>query len=164
MSSATVRQSEPLAGKPGLKAGRDQRHRRREQREEGECGGQDVEVAGHAFREVLLRFYGAAGQAERSAVFISSTPAGGKFELDGGDGAVEVDGAAGVAENDGGETEAAGIESGVADAVVVGEAGEEDAVEAAFAEIAGEAGGGGAVVFEEGGVGVDCCGGSLCAG
>ncbi len=89
---------------------------------------------------------------------------GGKFALDGCDGAVEVDGAAGIAEDHGGQTEAAGIEGGVADAVVVGEAGEEDAVEAAFAQISGEAGGGGAVVFKEGGVGVDGRGGNLCAG
>jgi hypothetical protein len=43
----------------------------------------------------------------------------------------------------------------VADAEVVGEAAEEEAGEAALAQVSGEAGGGEVVVFEEGGVGVD---------
>ena len=47
---------------------------------------------------------------------------------------LKIDGAAGVAEDEGGQAEAAGVERGVADAVVVSEAGEEDAVEAALAE------------------------------
>ncbi len=42
-----------------------------------------------------------------------------------------------------------------ADAEVVGDAGEEEASEAAFAKIAGEAGGGLLIVFGEGGVAVD---------
>src|SRR5579863_6070698 len=80
---------------------------------------------------------------------------GGEFTLDGGDGAVEVDGAAGVAQDERFEAETAGVECGVADAVVVGEAGQEDAGEVAFAQVSAEAGGGGAVILEEGGVGVD---------
>ena len=75
--------------------------------------------------------------------------------FDGGDGAVEIDGAAGVADDEGGQTEASCVESGVADAVVVSEAGEEDAVEVAFAEIAGEAGRRGAVVLKKCRVRVD---------
>ena len=47
------------------------------------------------------------------------------------------------------------VEGGEADAEVVGQAAEEDASEVALAEVSGEAGGGGVVVFEEGGVGVD---------
>ena len=47
------------------------------------------------------------------------------------------------------------VEGGVADAEVVGEAAEEETCDVAFAEIASEAGRGGVVVFEEGGVGVD---------
>ena len=41
------------------------------------------------------------------------------------------------------------------DAEIVGEAAEEEALQAAFAEVAAKAGGGGVVVFEEGGVAVD---------
>jgi hypothetical protein len=48
-----------------------------------------------------------------------------------------------------------GGQGGEADAEVVGEAGEEEAGEAPFVEIASEAGGGRAVVFGEGGVAVD---------
>ena len=47
------------------------------------------------------------------------------------------------------------VDGGVADAEVVGEAAEEEAGEVALAEVAGEAGGGDVVVFEEGGVAVD---------
>ncbi len=47
------------------------------------------------------------------------------------------------------------VDGGVADTEVVGEAAEEEAVQVAFAEVAGEAGGCGVVVFEEGGVAVD---------
>ena len=47
------------------------------------------------------------------------------------------------------------VDGGVANAEVVGEAAEEEALQVAFAEIACEAGGGGVVVFEEGGVAVD---------
>src|SRR5580658_8896608 len=61
----------------------------------------------------------------------------GELGFDGGDGAVEVDGAAGVAEDDGFKSLAAGVECGVADAVIVGQAGEEDAGEAALAQVAG---------------------------
>ena len=54
-----------------------------------------------------------------------------------------------------GKPERACIEGRVADAVVVGKAGEKDALEAAFAQVAGEAGRRGAVILEEGGVRVD---------
>ena len=67
----------------------------------------------------------------------------------------EVNGAAGIFYNDDFKAESFAVEGGEADAEVVGEAGEEEAREAAFAEVAGEPGGGGVVVFEEGGVGVD---------
>jgi hypothetical protein len=39
-----------IGWKAGLKARGDQRHTRGKQGEEAECGGQDVEVAGHARR------------------------------------------------------------------------------------------------------------------
>ena len=48
-----------------------------------------------------------------------------------------------------------GGDGGEGDAEVEGDAGEEEAAEVALAEIAGEAGGGRAVVFGEGGVAVD---------
>lgn len=67
----------------------------------------------------------------------------------------EIDGAGEVFEDDGFESELGGGEGGEADAEVVGDAGEEQAVQFAFAKVAGEPGGGGAVVFEEGGVAVD---------
>ena len=47
------------------------------------------------------------------------------------------------------------VDGGVADAEVVGEAAEEEALQVALAEVAGETGGGAVVVFEEGGVAVD---------
>ena len=47
------------------------------------------------------------------------------------------------------------VDGGVADAEVVGEAAEEEALQVALAQVAGEAGGGAVVVFEEGGVAVD---------
>ena len=53
------------------------------------------------------------------------------------------------------EAEGGAVDGGVADAEVVGEAAEEEALEAAFAEVSGEAGRGEVVVFEEGGVAVD---------
>ena len=71
------------------------------------------------------------------------------------DGAGESHGAGEVFDDDGFEAEPGGGDGGEADAEVVGEAGEEEAGEVALAEVAGEAGGGGAVVFEEGGVAVD---------
>ena len=67
----------------------------------------------------------------------------------------EVDGAGGVFDDDGFEAEVVAVDGGVADAEVVGESAEEEAGEAAFAEVAGEAGGSEVVVFEEGGVAVD---------
>ena len=72
-----------------------------------------------------------------------------------GDAVREVGGAGGVFDDDGFEAEIVAVDGGVADAEVVGEAAEEDAMEAALAEVAGEAGGGEVVVFEEGGVAVD---------
>ena len=47
------------------------------------------------------------------------------------------------------------VEGGETDAEVVGQAGEEEALEAALAEVASQAGWSGVVVFEEGGVAVD---------
>jgi len=73
----------------------------------------------------------------------------------------QVDGAGGVFDDYGFEAEGVAVEGGVADAEVVGEAAEEEAGEVALAEIAGEAGGGGVVVFEEGGVAVDVAAESL---
>ena len=72
-----------------------------------------------------------------------------------GDAVGQVDGAGGVFDDDGFEAEVFAVDGGVADAEVVGEAAEEEAVEVALAEVAGETGGGAVVVFEEGGVAVD---------
>ena len=72
-----------------------------------------------------------------------------------GYGVGEVDGAGGVFDDDGFEAEVFAVDGGVADAEVVGEAAEEEAIEFALAEVAGEAGGGDVVVFEEGGVAID---------
>ncbi len=80
---------------------------------------------------------------------------GGEGLVGGFDAVFEGDGAAGVLEDEALEAEGGAVEGGEADAEVVGEAGEEEALEAAVAEVAGEAGGGLVVVFEEGGVGVD---------
>jgi len=63
--------------------------------------------------------------------------------------------AGGVFDDDGFEAHVFAVDGGVADAEVVGEAAEEEALETALAEVTGEAGGGGVVVFEEGGVAVD---------
>lgn len=79
----------------------------------------------------------------------------GEFCFDLPDGAVEVNGTACVANDDSFKTESASVESGVAHTVVVGESAEEDAREAAFAQVAGQTGGGGAIVLEECRVGVD---------
>ena len=79
----------------------------------------------------------------------------GEFGVDGGDGAVEVDGAAGVAQDECGKAEAARVESGVADTVVVGETGEEDASEIVLAQIVGKTSRRGAVILEEGRIGID---------
>ena len=72
-----------------------------------------------------------------------------------GYGVAEIDGASGVFDDDGFEAEVAAVDGGVADAEVVGEAAEEETGEVALPEVAGEAGGGAVVVFEEGGVAVD---------
>ena len=72
-----------------------------------------------------------------------------------GDGVRQVDGAGGVFDDEALEAEGDAVDGGVADAEVVGEAAEEEAMEAALAQVAGEAGRGEVVVFEEGGVGVD---------
>jgi hypothetical protein len=53
------------------------------------------------------------------------------------------------------EAQAAGVFGGPEDAEVEGEAGEVDVGEAALAQVSGKAGGGGPVVLEEGGVGID---------
>lgn len=71
------------------------------------------------------------------------------------DGAGEGDGAGEFFEDEAGEAEAGAVDGGEADAEVVGEAAEEEAGEVALAEVAGEAGGSGVVVLEEGGVAVD---------
>ena len=71
------------------------------------------------------------------------------------DGAGESDGAGGVFDDQGFEAELLAVNGGEADAEVVGQTAEEKAVEAALAEVAGEAGGRFMVVFEEGGVTVD---------
>ena len=71
-----------------------------------------------------------------------------------GDGVGEVDGAGKVFEDKGFEAQVVAVEGGEADAEVVGEAGEEESFETALAEVAGEAGWGGVVVLEEGGVAV----------
>ena len=63
--------------------------------------------------------------------------------------------AGGVFNDDGFEAHVFAVDGGVADAEVVGEAAEEEALETALAEVAGEAGGGDVVVFEKGGVAVD---------
>lgn len=67
----------------------------------------------------------------------------------------EVDGSGKVFENDGWEAELGGGYGGGTDAEVEGEPGEEESVKLALAEIAGESGGGGAVVLGEGGVAVN---------
>ncbi len=105
------------------------------------------------------------GEGSSNPFCIHEVDAGaGELGFDCGDGAVQIDGAAGVADYDGVESFAAGVEGRVADAVIVGQAAEEDAREIAFAQVAGQAGCGGAVILEEGGVGVDLQGGSPCAG
>ena len=72
-----------------------------------------------------------------------------------GDAVGEVDWAGGVFDDDGFKAEGFAVDSGVADAEVVGETAEEEALKATFTEIAGETGWGAVVVFEEGGVAVD---------
>ena len=86
---------------------------------------------------------------------MTETPALANSASMAGDRAVEVDGAAGVAHNERGETEAARVESGVADAIVIGKAGEKDARQLALAQIAGETGRCGAVILKEGRIGID---------
>ena len=80
---------------------------------------------------------------------------GGQGGVGFGDAVGEVDGAGGVFDDDGFEAEVVAVDGGVADAEVVGEAAEEEALQVAFAEVAGEAGWGEVIVFEEGGVAVD---------
>jgi len=63
--------------------------------------------------------------------------------------------AGGVFDDDGFEAKVVAVDGGVADAEVVGEAAEEEALQVALAEIAGETGGGVVIVFEEGGIAVD---------
>ena len=64
-----------------------------------------------------------------------------------GYGTGEVDGAGGVFEDEGFEAEGAAIDGGVADAVVVGQACEEEALKASLTQVAGESGASGVVVF-----------------
>jgi len=71
------------------------------------------------------------------------------------DRAGEVHRAGSVFDDDGVEAEGFAVDGGVPNAEVVGEAAEEEAMQIAFAEIAGETGGRDVVVLEEGGVGVD---------
>ena len=80
---------------------------------------------------------------------------GGEGGVGFGDGVGEVDRASGVFEDDGFEAEVFAVDGGVADAEVVRYSAEEEAGEATFAEITGEAGGGKVIVFEEGGVAID---------
>ena len=102
--------------------------------------------------EAILRCVASGGKLGR----VDDGDAGfGEFGVDGGDGAIEVDGAAGVAQDERVEAEAARVESGVADAIVVGKAGKEDAREAALAQIAGKASGRGAVVLKECRIGIN---------
>ena len=96
-----------------------------------------------------MRFYGCSGQVGQIGRVHKLNAGSREFALDVGDGAIEVDGAAGIAEDKGGKTEAARIEGRVADAVVVGEAGEKDTRKSALAKIASEAGGRGAVILKE---------------
>ena len=94
----------------------------------------------------------------------SSREFGGVDKLDAGgreclvhlrNGAVEVDGATGIAHNYGLEAQALCVERRVSHAKIVSQPAEEDPHEASFAQIASQAGGRGAVIFEEGGVGID---------
>ena len=80
---------------------------------------------------------------------------GGKFGFDLRNGAIEVDGAAGIAKDHGGKTEAAGVERGVTNAVVVRKAGDEDTSEVAFFQVTAQSRRGGPIVLEERGVGID---------
>lgn len=75
---------------------------------------------------------------------------GGEGAVGFGDGVGEIYGAAGVFYNCGLKAEGAAVEGGEAHAEVVSEAGEEEAGDAALAEVASEAGGSGVVVFKEG--------------
>jgi len=72
-----------------------------------------------------------------------------------GHGIWEINGTSGIFDDQALKPEGGTVERRVADAEVVSEAAEEEALESPLAEIAGEAGGGEVVVFEEGGVGVD---------
>jgi len=72
-----------------------------------------------------------------------------------GHGIWEIDGTSGIFDDQALKSEGGAVEGGVADAEVVSEAAEEEALESPLAEIAGEAGGGEVVVFEKGGASVD---------
>lgn len=75
--------------------------------------------------------------------------------IDSGNGAVEVDGAAGILDDAGGKAEGDGILGGEVNAVVIGQAAEEQALDATLFECAAEACGRGVIVIQKGGVGVD---------
>ncbi len=75
--------------------------------------------------------------------------------MGGFDAAGECNGAGEGFKDDGVEAKLLAVDGGEADAEVVGEATKKEAREAAFAQIAGETGGRGVIVFEEGGIGVD---------
>ena len=68
---------------------------------------------------------------------------------------VDVDGAAGILDQHGVEALLPRVDGRPGDAEVGGEAGQEKAHEAAFAQVAGKAGGRAAVVFVKGGIGID---------
>ena len=72
-----------------------------------------------------------------------------------GDTVGQIDGAGGVFDDDGFEAEGFAVYGGEADAEVVGEAAEEEALQVALAQVTGQTGGGEVVVLEEGGVTVD---------
>ena len=123
-------------------------------------GGENVEVAGHRCGRAccdlsLQRFYGVRRSCRKLGGIDDGDAGFGELRFHRGHGSVEVDGAAGVAEDEGGAAEPARVESGVGDAIVIGEAGEEDAREAALAQIAGQTGGRGAVVLKECRIGID---------
>ncbi len=80
---------------------------------------------------------------------------GGEVGMGGFEGSGEGNGTAGFRDEEDGEAGADAVCGGEADAEVESQAGDDDALEAAFAEVAGETRGGGAVIFKEGGVGVD---------
>ena len=68
---------------------------------------------------------------------------------------LDIDGAAGILEDERGEALPHRVDRGIADAEIEGEAGEEDALQAALAQISREPRLGLAVVLEEGRIGID---------